>query len=63
MKTQRLKTVLKMTQFITVKIKCRGKMQLEAVEEQLRLRHAAGVLEIFFEKQLPTSASKPYIHC
>jgi N-acetylneuraminic acid mutarotase len=47
---------------ITVKIKCRGKMQLEAVEEQLKLRHAAGVLEIFFEKQLPTSASKPYIH-
>ena len=44
-----------------ITIKCRGKMQLRAVEDQMNLRHAAGILEIFFDKQLPNDAPKPTI--
>ena len=44
-----------------ITIKCRGKMQLRAVEDQMNLKHAAGILEIFFDKQLPNDAPKPSI--
>ena len=46
---------------INVTIRCRGLMQQRAVEEQLRLRHAAGILEIFLDKQLPSDAPQPFI--
>ena len=54
-------TVGKKEVLVEIKIKCRGKMQLRAVEDQMNLKHAAGILEIFFDKQLPNDAPKPTI--
>ena len=54
-------TIGKKEVLVVITIKCRGKMQLRAVEDQMNLRHAAGILEIFFDKQLPNDAPKPSI--